>query len=210
LVKKPTLLGMVSVWVEPDEVMENVDVAVEVAKVWDAPVKPFREFNPPDDVPQSAPVPETIPLVSTCKHCVDPEIAEIVRLVVVVFPEIIVAPKLFVPPDWVIPPPTICNEDDGTDVPIPRNPDVLFQYKAAVLDTVDVDNQNVTRPETPVPETGGLTVQFVSPGAHPGSRVSPGLYGDVGGAAKIGITKEKNKYKKIAQATKPTIRRCLE
>ncbi|MEN9342048.1 MAG: hypothetical protein RIQ54_304 [Candidatus Parcubacteria bacterium] len=63
--KKPTFLGMVSVCVEPDEVMENVDVAVEVAKVWDASLIPLRLVMPPLDVPQSDPMPETTPLEST-------------------------------------------------------------------------------------------------------------------------------------------------
>ncbi len=34
-----------------------------------------------------------------------------------------------------------------------------------------------------VAESGGVTVQFVAPGAQPGSSVSPGRYGEVGGSA---------------------------
>jgi len=40
---------------------------------------------------------------------------------------------------------------------------------------------------------GGTTVQFVSPGLQEGSRVSPGLYGLVGGAALITAKPKKAK-----------------
>ena len=38
----------------------------------------------------------------------------------------------------------------------------------------DEDVQNVTCVEVPLPIAGGVTVQFVSPGAQEGLRVSPG------------------------------------
>ena len=44
--------------------------------------------QPEEPPPQPAPEPETTPLVSACKHWVEPVIEEIVRLEVVVLPEV--------------------------------------------------------------------------------------------------------------------------
>ena len=51
----------------------------------------------------------------------------------------------------------------------------LSQKKARELETVELLTQNATEVETPIPEIGVRTVQFVSPGEQLGFKVSPGL-----------------------------------
>lgn len=53
-------------------------------------------------------------------------------------------------------------------------------------DRVELEVQNVTCVEVPLPTAGEFTVQFASPGLHEGFNVSPGAYGLAGGVANTG------------------------
>ena len=154
--KKPRFDGMVSVAFTPFTCAVKILMAVEVPMC----VMPL----PP--VPQSAPVPVTTPFVSTCKHCCEmPLMPEIVRFVVVALPVIKALPEMV-------------SLADGVLVPIPRKAFVLSQKKFLLFSKI-VPLALPTKGTEPivsvvVAESGGFTVQFVSVGAQPGSKVSPG------------------------------------
>lgn len=63
------------------------------------PTTSVVEVAPPPD-PQSLPVPLTRPVESTRKHCVEPEIPEMVSPVVVAWPLIVVEASVTTPPAW--------------------------------------------------------------------------------------------------------------
>jgi len=87
------------------------------------------------------------------------------RLVVVAVPLIVV-------------PPTTCRVEDGETVPIPKRLFVLSQIKLLLWSIVPLalPVPKIIAPETIVVDelSGAKTVQFVSPGAQVGFRISPG------------------------------------
>ena len=88
-------------------------------------------------------------------------------------------------------------------MPIPRRALILSQ-KRFELFCVIVPDALPTNKSEPVDRvvvalSGGLTVQLVAPGAHDGSSVSPGKYGEVGGEANAVNIKDEAKKRHTAR-----------
>lgn len=74
--------------------------------------------------------------------------------------------------------PAICRVEEGCEVPMPSQPSASSQNKSGVLDTVEVELHQVSKPAAlPEPVGGAITVQMVLVGLQDGSKVSPGRYG---------------------------------
>lgn len=65
-------VGILRVCTEPADVIPQPPSELVVAKVCEPPVRPFNEVMPLPAEPQSVPVPDTTPLASTWRHCVEP------------------------------------------------------------------------------------------------------------------------------------------